>query len=189
MIDAPIRTLRSRRLTTELVGALLLVVPVLMAPPGAANADPRFSDGWILVRLGASVEAVAGGSIPLITGRTALDELILDTGVNRIEPVFRASGPPIRYRESAIRHGLDRTYRFHVPQGSNILALVEAFAGLPEVEWAEPDYTARPGIIVPDDPLFPDQWGLKQPSNIPTLTPNRCIRLPIPSILSMAARI
>lgn len=130
--------------------------------PGAESSarDTEFAGSRILVRLKEPlVERNADGSFSLTTRSPELDAAVLSLGVHRIDPVFTTPEP--RFPESFRRHGLDRTYVFHVPDGSDIRELVAQFEQLPEVEYAEPDYLDTPGKI-PDDPLFFGQWSLEQ---------------------------
>jgi len=164
MIDPTGATIRFRRFVLPILTALsLFVLSASLPETRADDGEATFVGTWFLVRLTAPVAAEA--SMPLTTGRQALDDLILESGVTGIERVFRSSGRSPRNREAASRHGLDRTYRFHVPAGSDILVLVEAFAGLPEVELAEPDYIGEGGATFPNDPRFGGQYAYDQPSD------------------------
>jgi len=135
----------------------------------AAASDPasdaEFSDSWILVRL---KEPLAGrtaeDAYPLGTPFSELNALIQANAIPKIENALPASTRSPRAPEALSRHGLDRIYRFHVPLGSDIPELVQRFSELPQVEWAEPDFIRRPAVL-PNDPLFPYQWGLHQASD------------------------
>lgn len=145
-----------------LLGAFLFVA--LTGLP--AFADARFSDSWLLVRLVAPIDAgAAEDSTTLLTGLDEVDAVILETGVQRIERALPMSSRAPRFPEAFRRHGLDRTYRFHVPAGSDIRGLVERFSGLAGVELAEPDWIGEGGANVPNDPLFANQYGFDQVSD------------------------
>jgi len=61
--------------------------------------------------------------------------------------------------------GLAGVYRLQLASknGFEVLALANALADLPEVKFAESDVIVRATIsLIPNDPLFPDQWGLHQ---------------------------
>ena len=136
------------------------------AAPRAVTPASDFSRGWLLVRLRAPLaEPAADKGFALVTGRAGLDLLIAKSHVQKIEHALAVSGRAPLDPEAFRRHGLDRTYKFHVPEGSDIPSLVERFSHLPEVELAEPDYIGDGGAVVPNDPFFPNQWGLDQISD------------------------
>ena len=65
--------------------------------------------------------------------------------------------PAIELQGALATPGLDRLSLLHLAPGSNVEQAVEALAANPGVEWAEPAY---PAATTPNDPLFPEQWGL-----------------------------
>ncbi len=135
---------------------------------GSAHAS-----GWFVIRLDTPVPGAAApdGALALATGSPALDALIDATGVHRIEYALRASMRAPRDRAARARHGLDRTYRFHVPVGSDVREVAARFSGAPGVVYAEPDFVGTGGATLPDDPRFGDQWGFSQPSDADTDAP------------------
>ena len=136
------------------------------ADRGPAPPEADFVDSWFLVRLAEPLQdRFADGSFPLVTGFRALDELIVAVEIQRIEHALPVSNRAPRNPEALRRYGLDRVYKLFVPEGADIPALVERFAALPEVDYAEPDYIMELGALVPNDPLFPDQWGYDQESD------------------------
>lgn len=50
-------------------------------------------------------------------------------------------------------------HRLKIPKGRSVKEMVEAFKSDPDVEYAEPNYTAH-AHLVPDDPYYPYQWHL-----------------------------
>lgn len=146
------------------VAVLLASVPVLATSGRAVPVDGPFATSWFLVRLAEpiAVDPSSDGPLRLETGFPAVDALIEVTGVREIERALPISARAPRFPEAFRRHGLDRTYTFHVAAGTDILSLVDRFAALPAVELAEPDYIGQGGDVVPDDPRFFDQWGLDQ---------------------------
>ena len=145
-----------------------VIVPLLIglaAFSTAADEPPEYVDSWFLARVAERLTAEhPGGGLALVTGLPAVDAAIAESGIRRIDPALPVATRLGRNPEALARHGLDRTYRFHVPAGADIHALVDRFAGLPGVDYAEPDYYCQ-GDAVPDDPLFTDQWNLDQPSD------------------------
>jgi hypothetical protein len=130
-------------------------------------ANEPFTEEWFLIRLERSLgEPRSDGSFALSTGMLEVDTLILEEGVHRIENALRVSTRTPADRDALRRHGLDRTYRFHLPVGADIAAIVEHFEGAAGVVFAEPDYLGTGAAVFPDDPLFaPDQWNLDQASD------------------------
>ena len=55
---------------------------------------------------------------------------------------------------------LHRPSLIKVPQGSDVMALAKQLAADPRVAYAEPNYYLQT-LAVPDDPLYQDQWSLK----------------------------
>ena len=120
-----------------------------------------YVDSWILLRLVRPLEEkLTEETFALTTGRPALDSLIADRGVLRIDYAFNKSMRDPRDPESLRRHGIDRTYRVHVLEGADIEALVEEFSRLPSVDYAEPDYLSQFAATTPDDVLYGTQWNL-----------------------------
>jgi hypothetical protein len=140
---------------------LLIAMTAMITPLAAASPDEsEFSREWILVR---TVKPLAlkdpGGMLSTVTGRPALDALIAEAGIHEIDAVFGSTGRA-KHPEAAERHGPERTYRFHVPPGTDIEALSALLSALPEVEFAEPDFIVHAQGLAPNDPLYPQQWGL-----------------------------
>jgi hypothetical protein len=78
----------------------------------------------------------------------------------KIDAVFFSTGTRAKHPEAAERQGLDRIYRFHVPPGTDTEALAATLSTLPGVEYAEPDAIVHAQGFAPNDPLYPQQWGL-----------------------------
>ena len=49
--------------------------------------------------------------------------------------------------------------RWRLPDGADVLQAVERLAGRPGIAYAEPNYLASVATV-PDDPRFPELWGL-----------------------------
>jgi hypothetical protein len=147
----------------------IAIAAALLALSGAgayADADGPFVEQWFLVRLAHSLgEVRPDGTFPLTTGTPAVDALILAEGIHRIEPALRTSMRHPPDRQALRRHGLDRTYRFHVPAGTDVPPIVARFGAAASVVFAEPDYVGAAGAVVPDDSRFPEQWNLDQASD------------------------
>jgi hypothetical protein len=146
--------------------ALTLITPSPAGvPSGGHGGSADFKDAWILVQLqSALTNRLADGAFALDTSFPRLNAALLERGVHRIDHALSVTMQPPRRPAIARQYGLDRIYRFHLSAGSDVQTVVESFADLPEVEFAEPDYLLHPHDTIPNDPLFASQWGLHQPS-------------------------
>lgn len=52
-------------------------------------------------------------------------------------------------------------FRFAIPQGRQVQEVVDRLSKLDSVDYAEPDYV-RHAFLIPNDPLFPQQWDMTQ---------------------------
>jgi subtilisin family serine protease len=57
--------------------------------------------------------------------------------------------------------GLDRTFLLKLDPDADIEAAISALRLRDDVEYAEPNYLITLGSVIPNDPRFFDQWGLK----------------------------
>jgi hypothetical protein len=146
---------------------LVLVSTLLSVSPGISSESsvPDYETSWIVVKLKQPLAGkTAEGTYPIVTRHATLNVLIQETGVLTIDNALRISTRDPRSPEALSVHGLDRIYRFHVPEGAEIQELITRFAALPEVEYAEPDYIVR-SFAVPIDPWFTQQWQFDQVSD------------------------
>ena len=149
-----------------IVRVLCLVALLLVVLVQPVAEEPAYRTDWIVVKLKAPLDRLDDGSYSLATGRPRLDAAIVEQGIHRIEHALPRSMRAPRDPQALARFGLDRFYKFHVPAGADVLEVIQRFWRLPEVDVAEPDYIDRlTGVNVPDDPLFPSQWSLDQPSD------------------------
>lgn len=151
-----------------------------------SGAEPWPIDGWMLA--GASADQRAGRSIEHVVRDLPSDEAVefaspvffgADGG-----PIIVTPDILVRFREGVDEGRIDQLIGAHAPNaqrekgwggmsgsyrlttrysnGFDVLDAANALAVLPEVEYAEPDviFTGR-GSLTPNDPLFPDCWGLR----------------------------
>lgn len=157
------------RAQTAIAASVITLTLLTCSAEGALSGGGDSSDckdAWILVQLrSALTNKLADGAFELNTEFPRLNAVVQERGVHRIDHALAATMQAPRRPEVARRYGLDRIYRFHLLPGSDVVAVVESFANLPEVEFAEPDYFLHSDATFPNDPLFPEQWGLHQASD------------------------
>ena len=56
-------------------------------------------------------------------------------------------------------HNLYNVFNFHIPEGANILSLIEEYSSDPHVSYAEPNYIIH-SCVIPNDPSFSLQYAL-----------------------------
>ncbi|MEN8226076.1 MAG: S8 family serine peptidase [Bacteroidota bacterium] len=93
------------------------------------------------------------------TGVPQIDLLNEKYNVRAFERVFKFVDSPHANTRLVEKYGLDRTFIFNVPAGTDIKNAVSDFATLPDVDYAEPNYIDH-ATLVPDDPTYLQQWGL-----------------------------
>ncbi len=54
-----------------------------------------------------------------------------------------------------------RFERLQLPSAMDVPGALRMLAADPDVEYAEPNFLRRPMAVIPNDPLFADQWGLR----------------------------
>jgi subtilisin family serine protease len=154
-----------RNIQTISIALIFVIGPAafgLLLVCGTAVAAEHVSS-WILVRLDEPLASDGPDKdLPLTTGLPEVDTMVALNGVHRIDHALGVSMRDPHDREGLRRYGLDRTYRFHVPEGTDVVTLVEKLSRLPGVDFAELDYFLRPQATTPNDPMFPDQWDLQQ---------------------------
>ncbi len=121
---------------------------------------PAFAPDHVLVKFRTAVQVKqAAGSMPQ-TGAPGLDRVLSQQHVLSAEKLF----PSIADSQPELAN----IHLLRLGKKADVLATVRALQADPNVEWAEPDYLAKaasaPLFTTPDDPLFPQQWGLTQVS-------------------------
>jgi hypothetical protein len=148
------------------VGAGSPAGPLRAADAAAIRVAGDVVPTWVLVRLEKPLSRRSSvDSFSLATGFTDLDARITQSGVHRIDHALKIAMREQRNPEALRRHGLDRTYRFHVPRGTDVRDFARMLSRVSGVEFAEPDPIIRPGVLIPNDPRFPDQWNFHQASD------------------------
>ncbi|MCR4439751.1 MAG: S8 family serine peptidase [bacterium] len=96
---------------------------------------------------------------PISTGMTTLDHLCQTHRVESVRPTFVRPGRPC-HPEVRRSLGLDRIYEVRLP-GAEAETFVAALASDPEVEYAHVNHVFSLHFL-PNDPMFPSQWGLQR---------------------------
>ncbi len=137
---------------------LAISIPTEAQEKEMVSKEKRFADSWFLIQLTAPIkDMLPDGSFPLNTGFPSVDAAIREFEVHKIKAAFPASIKMSLSSERLKKYGLDRTYKFYIPQGSNIIKIVNRFSQIPEAKYAEPDYIGQGGTT-PNDIWFEDQW-------------------------------
>ena len=128
--------------------ATLVIAPAVDA--AALDSAPEFESSWILVKLNERLGTkTSDATYELNTRHPTLNRVIAGEGILSIDDALPVSIRAPRNPRALARHGLDRIYRFHVPDGTDLHALIDRFSSLPEVDYAEPDYIANVAGAVP----------------------------------------
>ena len=87
------------------------------------------------------------------------DEIIVkfkpDIPAERIDAINSFYGTKVIYRSPYAGF-----FRLRIPEGKTVGEMVEVYSRQPEVEYAEPNYTAT-ALFCPNDPYYRYQWNLK----------------------------
>jgi thermitase len=106
--------------------------------------------------------ATAGASSP--GGPKAAAEYVPD----RVLVGFKPGTPGHAIAAAHAAAGAQREWRIErvgidimrVPKGRTVVGLIKMYEKNPNVAFAEPDYIVTATGVTPDDPHYPDQWGL-----------------------------
>ncbi len=100
------------------------------------------------------------------TGLASVDALARQVGVTRVARVYGAFEDKALAREL----GLDRVFRFDLPEGADIHAIKALLESDPGVEFAVPDRRAEL-TYVPNDFSYPANWGHDNTMQFPAYNP------------------
>ncbi|MFL6214589.1 MAG: S8 family serine peptidase [Blastocatellia bacterium] len=142
---------------------LTIVTPRTRVAATRSQRGPKpYVPGQIIVKLLADAPELQYRD-PL-ERETAVSQMTLasarSTESRRAEPVITTAGRG-RMREIISERGLDRVFVLNVGADTDLDAALKELRARPDVEYAEPNYLIEPASIVPSDPRFFDQWGLK----------------------------
>ncbi|HKP11112.1 MAG TPA: S8 family serine peptidase [Blastocatellia bacterium] len=142
---------------------LAVIAPRTRVSATRSQRNPKtYAPGQIIVKLMADAPELQYAD-PL-ERETAVARMSLasarSTDQRRAEPVIANAG---RGRMSQIisERGLDRVFVLDIGGDTDMEAALRELRARPDVEYAEPNYLIEPASVVPTDPRFFDQWGLK----------------------------
>ena len=140
-------------------------LPAAIPSPQATDAAPEFVANEIVVRLRTQIALSYTPTGRSVTDAEFLNTLIDRYGVTEFVPVFKEAQKPSSNAQLMANLGmgtvpdLTMIYTLHLPNGSDIPAIITALESDPNIEYAEPNYIAQ-ATFVPNDPHYADQWGL-----------------------------
>ena len=160
-----------------------LATALCAMPLAAADSDAdvvRLSDasrfdyrpGQVIVKFKDSSAATLGHKSGVrrfrSAGVTAVDRTLAALGVTEVENLMPLTGTaPLRRSMPAFNgrpveaHDMGKAYLLTL--SADVAEAVSKLAALPDVEFAEPNYTVHAlEAEVPDDPFYNQQWGLQQ---------------------------
>jgi len=97
----------------------------------------------------------------VLTGLAEVDALNRTWNITSAAPVFRGPVNPL-----ARRLGLNRVFVLGTSSPIDIIQAVAEYGRLASVAYAEPDYLGQ-AYTTPNDPSYPNQWGLKNTGQNP----------------------
>jgi subtilisin family serine protease len=121
-------------------------------------------------------DAAARVSVPVPTGRVAgALAAVTSVGVDPLDRAFRDIGvrsvtrlhpPPLATRAGILsvaeQTDLSASYRVRFDPSQSVSEAVQRLSGVGEVVFAEPNRWREQAAVIPNDPLFAQQWGLKK---------------------------
>ncbi|MBL8880166.1 MAG: S8 family serine peptidase [Phycisphaerales bacterium] len=116
-----------------------------------------YSTNHIVVKLAPGLIPADDGSNGLTIDGGAIDDICRAFGATGFEPVF---GSNFANQALADAIGLSRTYRIVTPAGTDTLTFAGLLSSVAGVESAEIDGIGGIAEVIPNDPRFPEQWGL-----------------------------
>lgn len=126
---------------------------------------------------------------PVLFNLEKLDETLSNFGVSKIEPFFQSKSFNGRYEERHRAWGFHLWFELTFPLESDIRRIVTELREIPEIDWAEPEYTkilvSEQDLVkssfrewIPSDPQFSNQWHYHNTGQAGG-TPGSDIKLPL----------
>jgi len=141
-------------------------LPTPPVDPVVASTEPyvEYAPNTALIKFKAgvalAVSDVTASGADVATNAASLNGLLSALGVTSARPLFAGDGDVLAAQSGAARPaGLERIYRVQWTSTIPVEHAVAALAADAAVEYAEPDYIARPART-PNDPEYASQWAL-----------------------------
>lgn len=116
-----------------------------------------YATGHIVVKFAPGICPTDNGQGGIGVDGGSIDDICRAFNANGFERVFGSefSNPIL-----ADAIGLSRTYRILTPAGTDTLTFAALLSGVSGIESAEIDGIGGIAEVIPNDPMFPQQWGL-----------------------------
>lgn len=144
---------------------ITLVALIPHAPAHAVRARLSvsvYAPGEIIIKLkeqaSATTSALHGDQ--LLPAARSIGEQGGRVIVESIEPIVSVTADR-RVNDIISRRGLDRVFLLKLDPGADVERITSDLRADEAIEYAEPNYRIVPGAIIPEDPSFKDQWGLR----------------------------
>jgi subtilisin family serine protease len=140
--------------------------------PVVASTEPyiEYAPNTLLLKLKPGVTLASGqvnaAGASVASSAESLNTLLSALGATSAEPVFARNGVNAMQTRRSGATGLESIYRVQWTSTIPVKHAVAALAADAAVEYAEPDYIARPARV-PNDPEYANQWALAK-INAPT---------------------
>src|SRR5262245_36960896 len=126
--------------------------------PAFAAGTPAFSPGEIIIKLRNTSAATADPGLRIQEADRAAVALSSRVGASA-QRLFQETWNE-RLGSIAARHGLDRYFVLRVDPQQDLWSLIRELKSDQNIESAEPNYLVTPGLMIPNDPGFFQQWPL-----------------------------
>lgn len=146
-------------LTTILI---LASASTLLPAARTSTQKAEYAPGEIIIKLrdGASDLKRPDYHDQMMVAARSITERSARFSTDSIESI----APPVSNHtisEIAQKRGLDRTFVLRFDHRSDIDSIIKRLKDDPAIEYAEPNYLVEAGAIIPNDPEFRRQWGLR----------------------------
>jgi subtilisin family serine protease len=141
-------------------GSLGAATPLGAAAPGTIAPATQGAAVLVGLRPGTSLRVDGHG---VSASDSGLAQSVSALGVQSADTVFHAVRGDGQLSLPGLASAIDlrSVYKLRLPAGANLAAALAALRADPAVVYAEPDAVAHL-ITTPNDPLYPQQWGLAQ---------------------------